>query len=54
MQLNTSTGYLPAHFMKGKSKKAGPGSPTVLIAAEEPAVALTCLTLADMEVSFGD
>ena len=47
MQLHTNTGYLPAH-LKGKSKKAGAGGPTVLTAAEEREVALTCLALADM------
>ena len=34
--------------LKGKSKKAGAGGPTVLMAAEEREVALTCLALADM------
>ena len=34
--------------LKGKSKKAGAGGPTVLMAAEEQEVALTCLALADM------
>ena len=37
--------------LKGKSKKAGAGGPTVLMAAEEREVALTCLALAD--VGFG-
>ena len=35
--------------LKSKSKKAGAGDPTVLMAAEEREVALTCLALADME-----
>ena len=34
--------------LKGKSKKAGAGGPTVLTAAEEQEVALTYLALADM------
>ena len=34
--------------LKGKSKKAGAGGPTVLMATEEREVALTCLALADM------
>ena len=34
--------------LKGISKKAGAGGPTVLMAAEEREVALTCLALADM------
>ena len=51
MQLHTNTGYLPAH-LKGKSKKVGAGGPTVLMAAEEREVALTCLALADMGVGL--
>ena len=35
--------------LKGISKKTGAGGPTVLMAVEEREVALTCLTLADME-----
>ena len=34
--------------LKSKSMKAGAGGPTVLTAAEEREVALTCLALADM------
>ena len=34
--------------LKGKSKKAGAGGPSVLMAAEEREVAITCLALADM------